>query len=93
MKKVNYKVEGGKLLLGLDSNEDGANSIDLELEINEAIQEAFAKGEEVEGAKSVKVAFTGTTLTVEVDSDKDGEALLLLKVNLAEAIDETGVLK
>lgn len=93
MEKFNYEVEDGKLKLGLDSNKDGVNSINLELSLNEAIGEALAKGAEVEGAKSVSVAFTGTTLVVEVDSDKDGEKLMKLEINLAEAIDETGVLK
>jgi len=93
MDKFSYAVEEGRLKLGLDTNEDGEKALELDLSLNEAIQEAFQKGEAVEGVKSAKVEFTGTTLLVRIDSDKDGEELAVLKLNLAEAIDETGILK
>lgn len=93
MSKVNYKVEANKLVIGLDANEDGQNSLNLSIDLNEAVQEAFKKGEKVEGVKSASVKFEGTVLMIVVDSDKDGEPLLDLKIDLFEGIEETGILK
>jgi hypothetical protein len=39
-------------------------------------------------AKAVDFKFVGSTLVVTIDSNKDGEALLTLNVNLAEIPDE-----
>lgn len=93
MSKVNYKIDGSDLKIGLDVNEDGQNSLLLKININEAISEAFKKGDQVEGVKSATVKFEGSKLVLVVDSDKDGEELLSLEADLFEAIEETGVLK
>ena len=61
MKKFDVKTEDGKVCLGLDLNGDGQNSIDLKLKMSEAIEEAFARGEAIEGAKVV-VGCPGTSL-------------------------------
>ena len=93
MSKIDFKIEDNKLKVMGDSNEDGPASLTLELNLTEAVQEAFSKGDAIEGAKVVDVKFTGTQLVVMVDSDKDGEKLLDLTLDLAEALDESGLLK
>lgn len=93
MSKFDVSVEGDVLVLGLDSNEDGEKVLEAKLHLNEALQEAFKKGDAVEGVKVVDFKFSLTKLTVSIDTDKDGEKLLELTIDLAEAIDETGVLK
>ena len=91
--KLNYEVKDNALSVGLDANQDGQNSLNLKLQLSEAVQEAFAKGVAVEGVKSASIKFEGSKLVLVVDTDKDGEALLNLEVDLFEAIEETGVLK
>lgn len=93
MSKTDFKIADNKLVASFDSNEDGEPVATLNLELNEAVQEAFSKGEKVEGVKVADVKFTGTQLVVTVDSDQDGENLLSLTIDLAEALDESGVLK
>jgi len=88
MSKLNFDVKDGSLKVGVDSNEDGQNSLDLELSLSEAVGEALSRGEAVEGAKLVELKFELTTLVLKVDTDKDGEKLLDLKVDLGEAADE-----
>lgn len=93
MSKFKYEVIDNKLVVGLDSNEDGQASLELKLSLAEAIQEAFKKSEGVQGVKSATVKFEGAKLILVVDSDKDGEPLLHLTLDLFEGIEETGVLK
>lgn len=93
MKKVNFKIEEQKLIVGFDNDTDGTSSVALEVDLNEAIQEAFKKGEAISGVKAVTVKFEGSTLVVKADSDKDGETLLDLKLDLFEIIKESGLLK
>lgn len=93
MSKIKYDIQENNLVIGLDANEDGQNSLEVKLSLSEAIQEAFKKGVAVEGVKSATVKFEGTKLIVVVDSDKDGEALLTLSADLFEGLEETGALK
>lgn len=93
MSKVNYEIKDGHLILGGDTNEDGQNSVGLKLSLNEAVEEAFKKGEAVEGVKVAQVKFLGTQLQVLVDTDKDGEQLLELTLDIGEILDEAGVFK
>ena len=86
--KVNYEVKDNALNVGLDSNEDGQNSVSLKVNLSEALGEAFQKGTAVEGAKVVEVKFELTKLKVVLDTDKDDENLLELEIDLAEAFDE-----
>lgn len=88
MSKLNQEIKDGKLHVGVDSNEDGENSLALKLNLSEAIQEAIAKGEAVEGVKVVDFKFELTKLVIKLDTDKDGEEVIELVVDLAESFDE-----
>lgn len=88
MSKVNYAVKDGNLNIGVDSNEDGQNSVTIKLNLTEAIQEAIFRGDAVEGAKVVDFSFQFTKLVLKIDTDRDGEALLELEIDLAEVFDE-----
>lgn len=84
----NLKIEDGVVKYDLDTNNDGESSAKIQLHLSEAVQEAIAKGQSVEGAKVVEVKFELTKLKVVLDTDKDGEALLELEIDLAEVYDE-----
>lgn len=86
--KPSIEVKDGALHVGIDTNADGQNVADLKLQIAEAISEAFAKGQEVEGAKVASFKFEGPKLVLKIDSDKDGQHMLELVVDLGEAYDE-----
>lgn len=86
--KPSIEVKDGSLHVGIDTNADGQNVADLKLNISEAVGEAFAKGQEIEGAKVVSFKFDGPKLVLKIDSDKDGQALLEVVVDLGEAYDE-----
>ena len=87
-KILNYKFEDGKFSFSVDSNKDGEPSLKGSILLDEAIQEAFKKGEALEGVKAVKFDVSLGGLKCEVDSDKDGEKSLEIEVNFGEAIDE-----
>jgi len=92
--KSSIKVEGGNIVAGLDTNQDGENSLSLKLSINEAIQEGLAalkKGEKKEvsvDAKKVDIVFEGSTIKLKIDTDGDGESLLELELDMVEVLDE-----
>ena len=95
MSKGNVKFEDGKLIAGLDTNEDGENVLTAKLNLNEGLQEALGrvlKGGEGEkivvDAKKVELEFGIGGLKLLVDTDGDGEKLLELDVSLTEAADE-----
>lgn len=88
IKAYSFGVKDGNLEFGIDSNKDGINVISGKIMLSEAMQEAFSRGTAVEGVKSVSVKFDLTKLKIIVDTDKDGEALLVLEVDLAEAFKE-----
>jgi len=93
MSKVKYVVQDSNLKVSLDANEDGVASLDLTLNLSEALQEAFNKEAAVEGVQTASIKFEGSKLVLIVDTDKDGEPLLTLELDLFEAIEETGILK
>lgn len=93
MSKFNAKVEEGKVKLGFDSDEDGVNSVSLDIHLDEAIQEVLGKGEAVEGEAVVKFKIQPTgELSLSLDTDKDGQPSLDLKANIMEALNEAKVL-
>ena len=92
-KKLEFKVEGGKISFAADLDQDGKKSIDGFVSLTEAMQEAFKRGEsvELEGAKvaSFKIELTPQPrVVIEIDTDKDGEKVMKLYVNFAESLDE-----
>lgn len=88
MSKVKSEFVDGKFNLGVDLNEDGENSLNMKLNLNEAMQEAIKRGEAIEGAKLVDFKFELTKMVLILDTDKDGEPLLELVVDLPEVFDE-----
>lgn len=94
MSKGNVKYKDGKLVAGLDTNEDGENLLTLKLNVNEAIQEALdklSKGEESKVAldvKKVELEFGVGGMKLKVDTDQDGEHVLEVDLSFSEAIDE-----
>lgn len=94
MSKGSVNVEDGKLKFALDTNEDGQPVINGHVNLSEALQEAFKKGGKIEGAKVVDVEFNLTKLVITIDTDKDGEELATIEIDLAEGVDEgTGLFK
>jgi hypothetical protein len=85
---VNFKVEDGSFKLGVDTNKDGQNVVELILKMSEAVAEAFSRGTKLEHVKLVDLGFEGTKLVLKLDTDQDGEQLLELKVDLSELADE-----
>jgi len=92
-KKFDVGFEDNKLNLSLDTNQDGEKLMTLKINLPEAVQEAFKKGEEIEGQKVVNFKMSSKGLELSMDSDKDGEPSIELQVNLMEAVDEAGLLK
>ena len=90
-KNFEAKFEEGKLKIAIDSNRDGENLLDLNLNLNEGLQEIIARGEKVESAKLVGFEMGIDGLKVKLDTDQDGEELLELKISFVEALDESGL--
>lgn len=87
-KAVEMKIDKGALLINVDSNKDGENSLRCRVDLGEAFQEAFNKGAAIEGAKVAEFKFEMTRLILKLDTDKDGEPVLELEIDLGEAFDE-----
>lgn len=92
-KKFDVGFEDNDLKLSLDTNQDGEKLMTLKINLPEAVQEAFKKGEAIEGQKVVNFKMSTAGLELTMDSDKDGEPSVELSVNLMEAVDEVGLLK
>lgn len=90
-KKFNASFSEGKLKLSVDSNSDGDNVLDINVNMDEAIQEMLKRGEAIQGAKIAEIDFSLSNLVVRLDTDKDGEKLLEIKLNLAELLEEVGL--
>lgn len=94
MSKGSLELKDGKLVAGLDTNEDGQQSVGLEIAVGESIKEALAalkKGDVKEVKVEVKTltyTLDGDRLNVSVDSDKDGEASLTAFVDFSESFEE-----
>lgn len=88
MSKLDFEIKEGNLVLGVDSNEDGEKAVKLNLVLSEAIEEAFSRGQSVEGVKLVDFKFELTKLKLKIDTDQDGESVLDLEIDLGEAFDE-----
>ena len=88
MGAVKVTFDEGKLKFGVDTNRDGENSIEGNVNLNEAVQEAFKRGEAVEGVGVVQYKISPAGIEFKFDTDKDGEALGELKASFMEAADE-----
>lgn len=88
MSKFLVGMEGSALKFGLDLDQDGQASIGGKLHLSEGIQELMQKGGAIEGAKVVEFKFEGTKAIVKLDTDRDGEPLLELELDLMESFDE-----
>lgn len=93
-KKMDIEFKDGVVKFGLDMNQDGEKSIEGELYLSEALQEAINRGEPIEGAKVVSMKFEGMKMVLVIDTDRDGQPLFKIKMNLPEVIDEgSGLIK
>ena len=88
MSKLDFKFKDKKLLIGIDSNEDGENSIDIELFLSEAFSEAMSRDQAIPGAKLVSLSFEDKKMKVVIDTDRDGEPLMIFRLDLAETFEE-----
>ena len=88
MSKFDVIFKEGSLVFGLDLNEDEKKSISCKLHLNEGLEEIIKRGEPIEGAKVVDFRFELTKMILVLDTDKDGEKLFELEVDLAEAFEE-----
>jgi len=87
-KKFDFEIKEGSLHASVDMNQDGEKLMKIKLNLTEAIQEAFAKGEAIKDVKVVDFKFELTKLKLKLDTDKDGEELMEIEIDLAEAFDE-----
>lgn len=88
MSKLNAEFKDNKFTLGVDTNEDGENSIQLSVNLSEALQEIISRGEKLEGAKLVEFEFGLGGMKLKLDTDQDGEELLELEIKFAEIVEE-----
>lgn len=92
-KKFEVEAKDGKVVLSLDTNQDGEKVLDLKIQLGEAAQELLKRGEKIEGAKKVDFSLSAQGLVMKVDTDQDGESVIELNANFMEALDEAGVIK
>ena len=88
--KIKFGFKGSNFELSYDGNADGQNSVKLAVNLMEILDEVKkGEGSEVEiEAKSIKVSMEGSKIILKVDTNKDGEEVLMLEADLAEGLDE-----
>lgn len=87
-KKLDIKVEDGKMVMKTDMDQDGVPSSVLNLHMSEAIQELIAKGVKKEDVKVVDFELSPLGLKLVLDTDRDGEALMDYSISFGEGFDE-----
>lgn len=88
MKKFPVTFEDSKLVAGYDGNEDGQNSVSLKLNLKEGLSELISKGVAKIDVKTLTLKKDGSKISLYVDTDKDGEAILEGELDVGEALDE-----
>lgn len=86
------KLDDNKVIGAIDSDKDGKNSLKLVINLPEAYQEAFKRGDVIEGQKYVTMKMEGTKLNLEIDTDRDGEKVASIEADLLESFDEASQL-
>ena len=87
-KKIPLKFEDGKMIVGLDTDGDGKNSVSAVVHLTEGMSEIFAKGGKIEGMKKVSMEFKDGKFVVKIDTDQDGEESFSFAADLMESLDE-----
>ena len=88
------RYEEGNIVAGMDYDKDGKDSVKVSLSVSEALEEAmakFSKGEKAEVVLTnqvVRIAFEDGKVVLAVDTDRDGEDLARVEVDMAESFDE-----
>lgn len=88
MKDFQQEFKEEKWIGKVDSDNDGVASVSVELNMNEAVQEAVSRGIKKEDVKIVDFVFTGLEMKLVIDTDQDGEKLIEININSLEAFDE-----
>lgn len=88
MGDVKMNFVDNKFKAEVDTDQDNVNSIALEINLPEAYEEAFKRGDVIEGTKYVTVKMEGTKLSIDIDSDRDGEKVASIVIDAFEAFDE-----
>lgn len=90
--KVKVGFEGSSFAVKYDGDADGQNSVELKVNLAEALSE-LRGGEKVE-VKADKVTFEleGSDIILKVDLDGDKESVVELKASLLEGLSEAGIL-
>jgi|GEM_PF-5943153 len=87
MDKFKFKFEGMTAKASYDGNSDGEDSVAIKLALQEVYEELMAKGEaKVDAVITFKR--DGGKISVSVDTDKDGEAVLEIEADILEGIQE-----
>lgn len=85
MASVKLDFVGTDFVASLDSDGDNQPSVKLAVKLGELLTEfSGGKGE----MKAVKFEFQGSKLVLQGDLNQDGDASLVLEIDLAEGFDE-----
>ena len=93
-KKFKPTIDDGKIALAYDGNADGEDSISLSIALDESIAEILNRGAAIEGESKVKFKLDPIKgLSLQLDTDQDGEPSVFLEADIIEAVQESGLLK
>ena len=88
MSDVNVKNDGAKVTVGLDTDQDGKNSVEVFVDAGEGLSELLGKlkGGELKFNGSAKM--DGDKVVLGLDLDNDGENSVEIRIAIMESIDE-----
>lgn len=90
--KIKVGFNGSAFEVNYDGDADGKNSVEVKVQLAEALSE-LRGGNKVEvPAEKVTFELDGSDIVIKVDSDGDGEEVLSFRASLLEGLREAGVL-
>lgn len=81
-------MQGTDVVGSYDGNSDGQDSASVKLALGEAYQELLDKGEAKIEVKSLSLKREGGKIVASLDTDKDGEPVLEIMLDLIEGLEE-----
>lgn len=87
-KKLKVSFKEKSLGVAFDGDQDGEASVKLDAHLEEVYQELLDRGEAKIDVKTLSVKMDGGKITLQLDTDRDGEPVLSLMLDGAEGLSE-----
>lgn len=88
MTDVKTEFKDGGVDVSLDSDNNGVEAVGVFGSFQEIYEEILKRGNKIEDYKIVGTRAEGMTVFVDVDTDQDGQPSMVVRINIAEGLNE-----